>query len=70
MTDPITPNQFDQAEGVEDWHLTSEGALHTLQRGSLGSRTKDAILLIIDPGPLQYLATALCACYTGFKFGL
>jgi 4a-hydroxytetrahydrobiopterin dehydratase len=26
MTDPITPSQFHQAEGVEDWRLTSEGA--------------------------------------------
>ena len=26
MTDPITPNQFHEAEGVEDWRLTSEGA--------------------------------------------
>jgi 4a-hydroxytetrahydrobiopterin dehydratase len=26
MTDPITPIQFDEAEGVEDWRLTSEGA--------------------------------------------
>ena len=26
MTDPITPSQFDEAEGVEDWRLTSEGA--------------------------------------------
>jgi 4a-hydroxytetrahydrobiopterin dehydratase len=26
MTDPITPSQFHQAEGVNDWRLTSEGA--------------------------------------------
>jgi 4a-hydroxytetrahydrobiopterin dehydratase len=26
MTDPMTPSQFYQAEGVEDWRLTSEGA--------------------------------------------
>jgi 4a-hydroxytetrahydrobiopterin dehydratase len=26
MTDPITPSQFHQAEGVEDWRVTSEGA--------------------------------------------
>ncbi len=26
MTDPITPNQFEEANGVEDWRLTSEGA--------------------------------------------
>jgi 4a-hydroxytetrahydrobiopterin dehydratase len=26
MTDQITPAQFHQAEGVEDWRLTSEGA--------------------------------------------
>jgi 4a-hydroxytetrahydrobiopterin dehydratase len=26
MTDPITPKQFEEAEGVEDWRLTSEGA--------------------------------------------
>lgn len=26
MIDPITPSQFHQAEGVEDWRLTSEGA--------------------------------------------
>jgi 4a-hydroxytetrahydrobiopterin dehydratase len=26
MTDQITPSQFDEAEGVEDWRLTSEGA--------------------------------------------
>jgi 4a-hydroxytetrahydrobiopterin dehydratase len=26
MTDPLTPSQFHQAEGVEDWRLTSEGA--------------------------------------------
>jgi len=26
MTDHITPNQFDHAEGVEDWRLTGEGA--------------------------------------------
>jgi 4a-hydroxytetrahydrobiopterin dehydratase len=26
MTDQITPNQFHEAEGVEDWRLTSEGA--------------------------------------------
>jgi 4a-hydroxytetrahydrobiopterin dehydratase len=26
MTDPITPSQFNEAEGVEDWRLTSEGA--------------------------------------------
>jgi len=26
MTDQITPSQFQEAEGVEDWRLTSEGA--------------------------------------------
>lgn len=26
MTEPITPSQFLQAEGTEDWRLTSEGA--------------------------------------------
>src|SRR5512147_2396778 len=26
MTDPITPSQFQEAKGVEDWRLTSEGA--------------------------------------------
>ena len=26
MNDPITPSQFNEAEGVEDWRLTSEGA--------------------------------------------
>jgi 4a-hydroxytetrahydrobiopterin dehydratase len=26
MTDQITPDQFHEAEGVEDWRLTSEGA--------------------------------------------
>ena len=26
MTDQITPSQFHEAEGVEDWRLTSEGA--------------------------------------------
>ncbi len=26
MTAPITPSQFHEAEGVEDWRLTSEGA--------------------------------------------
>ncbi len=26
MTDPITPSQFHEANGVEDWRLTSEGA--------------------------------------------
>lgn len=26
MTDPITPNQFHEAKGVEDWRLTSEVA--------------------------------------------
>jgi 4a-hydroxytetrahydrobiopterin dehydratase len=26
MSDPITPSQFHEAEGVEDWRLTSEGA--------------------------------------------
>jgi 4a-hydroxytetrahydrobiopterin dehydratase len=26
MTDPITPSQFQEAEGAEDWRLTSEGA--------------------------------------------
>ncbi|MBE0410556.1 MAG: 4a-hydroxytetrahydrobiopterin dehydratase, partial [Anaerolineales bacterium] len=26
MSDYITPNQFHEAEGVEDWRLTSEGA--------------------------------------------
>jgi 4a-hydroxytetrahydrobiopterin dehydratase len=26
MTDPITPRQFHESEGVEDWRLTSEGA--------------------------------------------
>jgi 4a-hydroxytetrahydrobiopterin dehydratase len=26
MTDPISPSQFYEAEGVEDWRLTSEGA--------------------------------------------
>jgi 4a-hydroxytetrahydrobiopterin dehydratase len=26
MTNPITPSQFHEAEGVEDWRLTSEGA--------------------------------------------
>jgi len=26
MIDPITPSQFLQSEGVEDWRLTSEGA--------------------------------------------
>jgi 4a-hydroxytetrahydrobiopterin dehydratase len=26
MSDPITPKQFHEAEGVEDWRLTSEGA--------------------------------------------
>lgn len=26
MIEPITPSQFEEAEGVEDWRLTSEGA--------------------------------------------
>jgi hypothetical protein len=26
-TDLITPGQFYEAEGVEDWRLTSEGAI-------------------------------------------
>jgi len=26
MTDPITPKQFHEVEGVDDWRLTSEGA--------------------------------------------
>lgn len=36
MTDQITPGQFYEAEGVEDWRLTSEGATAFIRTRSFG----------------------------------
>jgi hypothetical protein len=36
VTDYITPRQFIDAEGVEDWRLLSEGALALFRTGSFG----------------------------------
>ena len=39
MTDQITPSQFHEAEGVEDWRLTSEGATAFFRTRSLPRRS-------------------------------
>ncbi len=40
MADPITPSQFFQAEGVEDWRLTSEGATAFFRTPSFAESTR------------------------------
>jgi 4a-hydroxytetrahydrobiopterin dehydratase len=45
MTDRITPRQFHEADGVEDWRVLGEGACTYFRTGSLaaGARLVDAI---------------------------
>ena len=45
MTDGITPRQFHESEGVEDWRVLSEGACAFFRTGSFaaGARLVDAI---------------------------
>jgi 4a-hydroxytetrahydrobiopterin dehydratase len=45
MTDPITPQQFQESEGVEDWRVLSEGACTYFSTGSFsaGARLVQAI---------------------------
>ncbi len=40
MTGYISPSQFHQVEGVEDWHLTSEGATAFFRSGSYEKSAK------------------------------
>lgn len=40
MTDQISPGQFYQAEGVEDWRLTSEGATAFFRTRSFAESTR------------------------------
>ncbi len=40
MTDRITPSQFDEAEGVEDWRLTGEGATAFFRTRSFGESAR------------------------------
>jgi 4a-hydroxytetrahydrobiopterin dehydratase len=40
MTDQITPSQFHQAKGVEDWRLTSEGATAFFRTQSFAESTR------------------------------
>jgi 4a-hydroxytetrahydrobiopterin dehydratase len=45
MTEPITPRQFHEADGVEDWRVVGEGACAYFRTGSFaaGARLVDAI---------------------------
>ena len=45
MTERITPRQFREADGVQDWRVLSEGACAYFRTGSLaaGSRLVQAI---------------------------
>jgi 4a-hydroxytetrahydrobiopterin dehydratase len=40
ITDPITPSQFEEAGGVEDWRLTSEGATAFFRTRSFAESTR------------------------------
>ncbi len=45
MTEPITPRQFHEADGVEDWRVLGEGACAYFRTGSFaaGARLVQAI---------------------------
>ena len=45
MTEPISPSQFHEAEGVEDWRVLGEGACAYFRTGSFaaGARLVHAI---------------------------
>jgi 4a-hydroxytetrahydrobiopterin dehydratase len=45
MSEPITPRQFHDADGVEDWRVVGEGACTYLRTGSFaaGARLVHAI---------------------------
>lgn len=40
MTDQITPSQFEEAEGIDDWRLTSEGATAFYHTNSFAESTR------------------------------
>ncbi len=40
MADPITPQQFEESEGIEDWRLTSEGATAFFRTRSFAESTR------------------------------
>jgi len=50
MTDPITPKQFQEAEGVEDWRLTSEGATAFFRTQSLSESARFVQAICELPG--------------------
>src|SRR2546422_5047868 len=52
MAEPITPGQFHEADGVEDWRVVSEGACTYFRTGSFeaGARPVNAISELADLG--------------------
>ena len=54
MTEPITPRQFHQADGVEDWRVVAGGACAYFRTGSFAT----GVTLVGAIGELADAATA------------
>ena len=79
MSDPITPNQFHEAEGVEDWRLTSEGATTFFRTRSFAESARFVQAISALPGVEDHRpgvdirgdgVTVHMITYTGDYFGL
>lgn len=50
VTEPITPRQFDEADGVEDWRVVGDGACAYFRTGSFGAGARLVHAISALPG--------------------
>lgn len=79
MTDPLTPGQFSESDGVEDWRVTSEGATAFFQTRSFAESAQFVQAVSALPGVEEHRpsidirrggVTVHMITYTGAYFGL